>query len=150
MLFLGKVVSLLLNDHKVSNLNIKRAFDLHLQQTSCIDPHFYFRSEISTGLDWLGGGYPFQPSPRPQHDWKCESQSEDDWEEEDAGCDKNHNNLTSWGESLHCDTNTNKTCSFNSFCDGFLDQTTSRTQRDQGPSTSECKIHCYCKFISML
>lgn len=101
------------------------------------------RSEISTGLDWLGGGYPFQPSPRPQHDWKCESQSEDDWEEEDAGCDKNHNNLTSWGESLHCDTNTNKTCSFNSFCDGFLDQTTSRTQRDQGPSTSECKIHCY-------
>ena len=97
------------------------------------------RSDFSTGLNWLGGGYAFQPNS--QHDWKCESQSEDDWEEEDSGCDKNHNNLPSWGESLNCDTNADKKCSFNSFCDGFSDQTSSGSQ---GPSTSKCK-HNYCK-----
>ena len=101
-----------------------------------------FRSDFSTGLNWLGGGYTFQPNS--QHDWKCESQSEDDWEEEDSGCDKNHNNLPSWGESLDCDTNANKKCSFNSFCDRFSDQTSSGNQWHQHPSTSKC----YCKSIT--
>lgn len=99
------------------------------------------RSDFSTGLDWLGGGYPFLPTS--QHDWKCESQSESDWEEEDSGCDKNHNNLPSWGESLNCDTNADKKCSFNSFCDGFSDQTSSGNKWNQQPSTSKCKHNYY-------
>jgi len=97
------------------------------------------RSDFSTGLNWLGGGYAFQPNS--QHDWKCESQSEDDWEEEDSGCDKNHNNLPSWAESLSCDTNADEKCSYNSFCDRFSDQT-SGNQWNQRPSTSKCK-HSY-------
>lgn len=90
------------------------------------------RPDFSTGLDWLGGGYHFQPTP--QHDWKCESQSESDWGESDQGCDRNHN---SWGENLHCDTNADKKCSFNSFCDGFLDQSFPGNQG--GPDTCKCK-----------
>jgi len=75
------------------------------------------RPDFSTGLAWLGGGY-------QQHDWKCESQTESDWSEGDegGGCDRNHNNLPRWGQNLDCDTDSDKKCSFNSFCDGFSDQ----------------------------
>jgi len=99
------------------------------------------RSDFSAGLNWLGGGYSFQPTS--QHEWKCESQSEDDWEDEDSGCDKNHNKLPGWGESLSCDTNAEKKCSYNSFCDRFSDQTSSGNQWSQRPSTSKCKHNYY-------
>ena len=101
-----------------------------LQQFITLICFFFCRPDFSTGLAWLGGGY-------QQHDWKCESQTESDWSEGDegGGCDRNHNNLPRWGQNLDCDTDSDKKCSFNSFCDGFS---------DQKDFAAKCK-HNYCK-----